>query len=274
MAGYLYSDRTLRSYHAKGITGVTDNLQEAIDHLDLFGYCLIENVIPRREALSMAEDFLTCHDKPEYKEYIHGDRYYQTLFGMMNIDDRTWNCAAHDDVLTVVEHFLGTGYRVVEACSKPTWPGAPAGPLHVDSAGAFKKVPDVPWMINTIWMLTDFTMENGATGVVPMSHMSRRKSPPDRLSDDDDLIKPIIGKAGSVILWHGGLYHIARANTSESVRVGLNIAYYPRWFNNWIEGGHQPIWPETYARMPDKIKRLCPGLQGRHRSERYEREGI
>jgi ectoine hydroxylase-related dioxygenase (phytanoyl-CoA dioxygenase family) len=103
-----------------------------------------------------------------------------------------------------------------------------------------------------------------------MSHRSRRKRPPDDLTADGSLIKPVTGTAGSVILWHGGLFHIARANISQHIRVGLNIAYYPRWFNNWIEGGHQPVWPETYARMPAEMKRLCPGLQGRNRSERYE----
>jgi ectoine hydroxylase-related dioxygenase (phytanoyl-CoA dioxygenase family) len=125
-------------------------------------------------------------------------------------------------------------------------------------------------MINTMWMLTDFTAENGATGVVPMSHLSRRKSPPKEIAADSPLIKPVVGRRGSVVLWHGGLFHIARANRSERVRVGLNIAYYPRWFNNWIEGGHQPIWPETYQRMPPEMQRLCLPRQARTRAELYE----
>ena len=49
-------------------------------------------------------------------------------------------------------------------------------------------------------------------------------------------------------------------NQSDHVRIGLNVAYYPPWFNNWIEGGHQPLWPETYERMPEDFRRLCPGL--------------
>jgi ectoine hydroxylase-related dioxygenase (phytanoyl-CoA dioxygenase family) len=128
----------------------------------------------------------------------------------------------------------------------------------------------VPWMINTIWMLTDFTIENGATGVVPMSHRSRLRRPPPDIQSDSPLIKPVTGRAGSVMMWHGGLFHQARANTSSQIRVGLNIACYPRWFNNWIEGGHQPLWPETYERMPEATQRLCPGRQGREREKVYE----
>ena len=79
-----------------------------------------------------------------------------------------------------------------------------------------------------------------------MSHRSRLKGPSAQITNESPLIKPITGRAGSVMMWHGGLFHMARANTSDQIRVGLNIAYYPRWFNNWIEGGHQPLWPETY----------------------------
>jgi hypothetical protein len=251
---------------------MTKELQEAVAHLEAYGYCLLEDRIPAETARRMAADFIRLHDRPEYKPYIHGDRYYQTLFGMVNLDDRVWACAGHPDTVAVARHFLGPHCRVVEACSKPTWPGAPPQGLHADSAGDFHQVPDVPWMINTIWMLTDFTEENGATGVVPMSHRSRMKGPPHDLKADSPLIKPVTGRAGSVMLWHGGLFHMARANRSQEIRVGLNIAYYPRWFNNWVEGGHQPVWPETYERMPEEMKKLCPGLLGHSRAERYERE--
>lgn len=245
-----------------------NELSEAIEHLDHYGYCLLEDRMPSDTARRMAERFLELHTRPEYQDYILGDDYYQTLFGMLNLDDRVWPCAGHPDVLAVARHFLGPNCRVVEACSKPTWPDAPPQGLHADSTGNFLQSPDIPWMINTMWMLTDFTIDNGATGVVPMSHRSRMKTPPQDLPAD--LIKPITGRAGTVVLWHGGLFHIARANTSQDIRVGLNIAYYPRWFNNWIEGGHQPVWPETYARMPEEMQRLCTGKQGQQRADVYE----
>jgi ectoine hydroxylase-related dioxygenase (phytanoyl-CoA dioxygenase family) len=103
-----------------------------------------------------------------------------------------------------------------------------------------------------------------------MSHRSRFKSPPPEVGPDSPLIKPIEGAAGSVLLWHGGAWHQARANASKEIRIGLNIAYYPRWFNNWIEGGHQPVWPETYQRMPEVYRALCPGRQGHAREDMYE----
>ena len=141
---------------------------------------MLKDRIPREAALALGRRCLALHSAPRCLDYIVGDEYYQTLFGMLNQDDEVWSCAFHPDPVALARHFLGPRCRVVEACSKPTWPGAPAQHLHVDSAGSFARVPDVPWMINSVWMLTDFTAANGATGVVPMSHRSRQPSPPAR----------------------------------------------------------------------------------------------
>ena len=248
---------------------MSEELQAAIEHLDTYGYCLLPARLPREEALALGVRCLALHDDPACADSIVGNQYYQTLFGMLNFDDRVWQCAFHRDTLAIAQHFLGS-CRVVEACSKPCWPGAPAQALHVDSAHHFHQVPDVPWMINTIWMLSDFTVENGATGIVPLSHRSRLKTPPPEVGHDSELIAAVAGEAGSVLLWHGGAWHQARAYTSAEIRLGLNIAYYPRWFNNWVEGGHQPLWPETYARLPQEYRALVPGRQGRLRGEVYE----
>lgn len=243
-------------------------MDDPIHHLHTFGYCVLKSAIPRADALALGQRCLALHADPAHADHIVGDAHYQTLFGMLNLDDAVWACAGHSQVVDIARHFLGSTCRVVEACSKPTWPGAPAQALHADSTGHFQTVPDVPWMINTIWALSDFTAENGATGVVPMSHRSREKSPPSDL--DPARIVPVEAPAGSVVLWHGGLWHQARANAADTVRIGLNIAYYPRWFNNWVENGHQPIYPETYARMPEAMQALCPGRRAHTRAEAYE----
>ncbi len=246
------------------------DVERAIQHLEVYGYCLLPQLLPADWCADFAANCLRLHADAACRQDVVGDEYYQTLFGMMNRDERTWRCAAHPAAVAVARHFLGDACRVVEACSKPTWPGAPHQPAHVDSAGRFQRVPDIPWMINSMWMLTDFTEANGATGVVPMSHRSRRNTPPADLDPDGPLVRPVIGTAGSLLMWHGGTVHLARAHRGDSIRVGLNVAYYPSWFNNWLENNHQPVWPETYASMPEVMQRLCTGRQAHSRAEAYE----
>lgn len=244
-------------------------VNEAIEHLDTYGYCILEDRLPPEQADRMAQKYIELHADPKNKPYLSGDKYYQTLFGLLNLDDLCWSCALNPDALAVARHFVGPKCRVVEAVSKPVWPGAPIQGVHVDSAQEFVQIPEIPWMINTIWMLTDFTRENGATVVVPMSHKSR-KFPPRRMSFDDPLLKSVTGRKGSVLMWHGGLWHGAGPNTSNQIRVGLNIAYYPPWFNHAREGGHQPVWPETFERLPKELQEMSRCRIGRTRADVYE----
>ena len=246
-------------------------LLDAAEHLLTWGYCVLQDRLPEEQTRAMAARFLELHDDPRFSEYNTDQKPYETLFGMLNHDDRVWDCAFHPDTVAIARHLLGDRCRVVEAASKPLWPGFKGQwPLHVDSAGDFHRVPDVPWMINSIWMLTDFTAANGATRVVPMSHRSRLKRPPADLEADDPAIRDVTGRSGSVMMWHGGLFHGAGANTGGDIRVGLNIAYYPRWMNNWVEWGHQPLRAETYDRMPEEHRALCVGKFGRRREGQYE----
>jgi len=48
----------------------------------------------------------------------------------------------------------------------------------------------------------------------------------------------------------------------------------PTWMNNWVEGGHQPLWPETYARMPPEVQRIMVGRHGRDRRDMYEWQAV
>ena len=104
---------------------MNEELQTAAEHLHAYGYCVLKDRIPREAALALGRRCLALHSDPRCLDYIVGDEYYQTLFGMLNQDDEVWSCAFHPDPVALARHFLGPRCRVVEACSKPTWPGGP-----------------------------------------------------------------------------------------------------------------------------------------------------
>jgi ectoine hydroxylase-related dioxygenase (phytanoyl-CoA dioxygenase family) len=124
-------------------------------------------------------------------------------------------------------------------------------------------------MINSIWMITDFTVENGATLVVPFSHRARRRPSASDIAESHPV--PVCGRRGSVLLWHGGTWHGQGANTTDNQhRMALNIAYYPPWWNLMREGGHQPVFPETFERMPENLQALVRHKVAKHRADIYE----
>src|SRR5258708_34241700 len=69
--------------------------------------------------------------------------------------------------------------------------------------------------------VTDFTEENGATRLVPGAHRSEH-SP--EYGAEFDWIAAEMPK-GSVLIWHGSLWHGGGANTTREPRVGIAMNY-------------------------------------------------
>ena len=81
--------------------------------------------------------------------------------------------------------------------------------------------PHSPTVCNTMWALTDFDEANGATRIVPGSHHA--EASPAYGSAPDSIAAEM--PRGSVLVWHGSLWHGGGANRSTDVRVGLAMNY-------------------------------------------------
>ncbi|MGD9754940.1 MAG: phytanoyl-CoA dioxygenase family protein [Acidimicrobiia bacterium] len=101
-------------------------------------------------------------------------------------------------------------------------PDSPAQMVHRDQ-WAFDFFPFPTGMdvqVNTIWALTDFTEANGATRVIPGSNHWEDKLRP----TFQDTI-PALMRRGSVLFYTGSLYHGGGANSTDAVRMGINLTY-------------------------------------------------
>ncbi|WP_158590402.1 phytanoyl-CoA dioxygenase family protein [Noviherbaspirillum cavernae] len=83
-------------------------------------------------------------------------------------------------------------------------------------------IPDFNMRINMLVMLDDFTLENGATRVLPGSHRQKEKPSDDAFNTD---CEPILGKAGSVVLFNSYLWHKGGLNTTARNRVALTLSF-------------------------------------------------
>jgi ectoine hydroxylase-related dioxygenase (phytanoyl-CoA dioxygenase family) len=103
---------------------------------------------------------------------------------------------------------------------------------------------------NTIWAMTDFTEENGATRVVPGSHKAA-----DRLEYSHAESEPAEMTKGSVMLYTGSVYHGGGANRSAETRCGINITYNVAWLRQ-EENQYLAVPKEIAATLPEDLLRL------------------
>ena len=104
-------------------------------------------------------------------------------------------------------------------------PGQEVQPLHRDRlAWGGYLLPSLEPQFNTIWAITDFTEENGATNVIPGSNTWDPERHPSR-----DEVEYAEMKAGSVLVYSGSVVHSGGANQSTADRIGLNITYALGW---------------------------------------------
>ena len=177
------------------------------------GYTVLEQVIEPDLVDALAADLVRLEEifrvEPARNSFEgdHTIRIYNLLaFGALYEE-----VPVHERVLPVVERVLDPGCLVSSLSSISILPGETAQPIHADDQLIPLPKPHVATVCNTMWALTDFTAANGATRLVPGSHTADRS--PDYGAPYDSVAAEM--PKGSVLVWHGSLWHGGGANTTR-----------------------------------------------------------
>ena len=127
----------------------------------------------------------------------------------------------HLSVLPVVEGVLDAGCLISSLSSVNIGPAETAQPIHADDMLIPIPKPHPPTVCNSMWALTDFTDANGATRLIPGSHL--RDHSPDYGREYESIGAEM--PKGSVLIWHGSLWHGGGANQTGERRVGIAMNY-------------------------------------------------
>ncbi|MBM4266536.1 MAG: phytanoyl-CoA dioxygenase family protein [Deltaproteobacteria bacterium] len=167
---------------------------------------------------------------------------------------------AHPFALDTVGSLLGhaTNFQLHLTQVIAIGPGEAAQAIHRDQ-WAFDFFPfpaGYEVQCNTMWAMTDFTEENGATRVIPGSNRFE-----DRKQFGNDDTEPAEMEAGSVLFYTGSLYHGGGANRSDAVRFGLNITYAVAWLRQ-EENQYLSVPREIARDLPVPLLRLMGYARG------------
>ncbi len=160
----------------------------------------------------------------------------QRIFNLINKDVAFAPLVEHPLVLSVLEQELGRDLVVLDMSvnSVGAATNSPGG-WHIDSPLTHvpEPLPNLTLSIQSVWMLDDFTVANGATHVVAGSNHTQRKPPPGRDPLDGEVV--LEGRAGSVAMWLSQTWHRHGANVSEHPRRGLIVQYGRSWIKPFVD---------------------------------------
>ena len=161
-----------------------------------------------------------------------------------------WELLTNDRVLPLVGHVLQGSVKLSSLNVRsvnPNW--SHPQPLHCDMGALPDQLGN--WVCNVVWMLDDFTPDNGPLRVVPGSHRWQ-KLPQDELEDptaEHTQEVTVTGAAGSAIVLNAHLWHGGMANRTANSRTAIHAFYCRR---------DKPQQQYQKQLLPDEVQQALP----------------
>ncbi|HSI78153.1 MAG TPA: phytanoyl-CoA dioxygenase family protein [Lunatimonas sp.] len=155
---------------------------------------------------------------------------------------------SHPRVLAAISHVLGSNIKLSSLNYRAAIPGAGLQKLHADYPEA---VPEGDYRVcNSIWLLDDFSETNGATRIVPGTHL-HQQLPQDVMENPmaphpNEII--LEAPAGSVVIFNSHVWHGGTTNRTAYPRRAIH-SYFCRRDQPQQINQKSYIRPETLERI-------------------------
>ena len=238
---------------------------------DRDGYILFESVLPEAEVEALRSEL-----QPWLDADIAGRNDFEGLktnrvYGMLGKSPLFADLACHPLALAFAEADLGRECLLSACLAINIHPGETVQPWHYDDSHFRLPRPRQSLGVSTFWAIDETTELNGATEIIPGSHVWPEQNLPggntlatfsDKrvrdMSDDpgarDDAIK-VTMKPGSLMLAKGTLWHRGGANRSDRSRMIITPQYCPGWTRQ-LENMALAVPPAIAATLPQRAREL------------------
>jgi ectoine hydroxylase-related dioxygenase (phytanoyl-CoA dioxygenase family) len=176
--------------------------------------------------------------------------------------------AIHPLALAFAEAELGESCLLSALLAINLHPGETVQPWHTDDGSAKIPRPRPALGISTFWAIDDTTEQNGATEIIPGSHLwdderiAGALTPSDfdhkganRASGDRADSVKLVMPSGSLAITKGTLWHRGGANRSDRPRLIITPQYCAGWVRQ-LENMALAIPPETAQKLPERAREL------------------
>ena len=204
-----------------------------LKYLDENGYLIIPNAIPHDlcdELQNRVNHLAKWEGSSSKGGYIYGSGKMQRIYHLLSKDQLFRDLVLHPLAHIIMSHLFHRNtyhdkYYLTSFHANIIKTGGEAQIWHIDS-----NVPEPipPWIIraNSNFITQDYSYENGATQLIPNSHLWLRK--PNKYEAeviDDKTILTLEAPKGSIVFWVGTLWHRSGVNSSNNNRTALLATY-------------------------------------------------
>jgi ectoine hydroxylase-related dioxygenase (phytanoyl-CoA dioxygenase family) len=239
----------------------TTSAADLADHLRRDGYVIVDDLVPDSLMDTISAELAPYLDATPMGYNAMIGRNTRRTGALIARSPACRTLIQDPTILGVCKDFLGhaSAFQLMLTQVISIEPGESDQALHRDQ-NAFDFYPfpdDYHVQCNTLWAMTDYTAEMGATRVVPGSQVGDKK-PTDYA--DDECVQAEMSR-GSVLLYSGKIVHSGAANRSDRVRRAININYCVGWVRQ-EENQFLSVPPEVARTLDDDLLKLIGYQEG------------
>ena len=219
------------------------------------GYVIIPDILSLEQAEEARSTVLRIAEYEKTLGKVLLDARRERLYGLLYKAEIFEWMVQHPLVIEIVESIIGKDMILGGFSAHILNPGATNMGVHVDYPYWAMKppFPAHPVMeIQIIWMVEDFTEKNGSP--IFASGSQKYCCPPD-LDQFSNTASKLTGKAGSVVISHGLVWHDTSTNASNQPRVSVLGNYSPK-FVRPLENPLHDMQQEVIDRASPKLRQL------------------
>jgi ectoine hydroxylase-related dioxygenase (phytanoyl-CoA dioxygenase family) len=238
------------------------------DEFDRRGYLVFERVLSL-DTVTAIRAALAPHLARDLKgrNDFEGERTNR-VYALMAKSPVFAELAIHPLALAFAEAELGESCLLSALLAINLHPGETVQPWHTDDGSAKIPRPRPALGISTFWAIDDTTEQNGATEIIPGSHVwdgevirgavmpadFTHRSVDRDTGDRPDAVK-LVMPSGSLAITKGTLWHRGGANRSDRPRLIITPQYCAGWVRQ-LENMALAIPPETAQKLPERAREL------------------
>ena len=245
-------------------------LDEVFEQFDREGYVIFDRVLDEAGIERQVNALETWLGKDVRGRNNFEGADSNRIYAMLAKDPVFADLVSHPLQLAFGERELGRSFLLYACLAINLLPGETAQPWHFDDSHCNLARPRQPLSMSTFWSLTETTETNGATEIIPGSHLWGEERP-DGASNPDDFLTGKVDKdpenglvegaikatmpPGSLMIAKGTLWHRGGANGSGDRRLIVTPQFCMVWCRP-LEQQLLAVSPEKAAKLPPRVQEL------------------